>query len=179
MPCRDLATHDGCWMATTLWRSPFLIERYRMHDYQLAQLNIAIMREPLSSPGMADFVANLDRINTLAEASDGFVWRFKTEHGDATAERPLDEHTLVNLSVWRDVESLTHYVYQSAHVDIMRRRKEWFERMREAYMVLWWVSKGHRPTPNEAIEKLLLLREQGPTPEAFTFRHAFGPPESR
>ena len=108
-----------------------------MSAYELAQLNIARMKEPLESPTMADFVANLDRINALAESSPGFVWRLQTAEGDATALRPLGADTLVNVSVWRDVDSLNKYVYSSAHVEIMRRRKEWFERMREAYVVLW------------------------------------------
>src|SRR5215467_368240 len=149
-----------------------------MSNYQLAQLNIALMKEPLDSPRMADFVANLDRINALAESSPGFVWRLQTEDGNATALRPLGEDTLVNVSVWRDVESLNQYVYQSAHVEIMRRRKEWFELMREAYVVLWWVPRGHRPTISEAIAKLQLLRAKGPTQEAFTFRSAFPPPDA-
>ena len=144
--------------------------------YELAQLNIAIMREPLESPTMADFVANLDRINALAECSPGFVWRLKTDGGDATALRPLGERTLVNMSVWRDVESLNEYVYRSDHVEIMRRRTEWFERLREAYTVLWWVDEGHRPDVQEAVAKLEVLRAQGPTAEAFTFRRAFPPP---
>src|SRR5258706_2235998 len=113
-----------------------------MSAYELAQLNIALMKEPLDSPGMADFVANLDGINALAESSPGFVWRLQTEEGDATALRPLGEDTLVNVSVWRDVEFLNKYVYGSAHVEIMRRRKEWFERMREAWVVLWWSQEG-------------------------------------
>jgi hypothetical protein len=149
-----------------------------MSAYELAQLNIAIMKEPLESPGMADFVANLDRINALAEASPGFVWRLQTEEGDATAMRPLGEQTLVNMSVWRDIESLNKYVYGSAHVEIMRRRKEWFERMQEAYVVLWWVREGHRPTIPEAVARLELLRKKGPTEEAFTFRQAFLPPDA-
>ncbi len=149
-----------------------------MSAYELAQLNIAIMKEPLDSPGMADFVANLDRINALAEESPGFVWRLQTEEGDATTLRPLGEDTLVNMSVWRDVESLNTYVYQSGHAEIMRRRKEWFDKMREAFVVLWWVPKGHRPTIQEAIEKLETLRAKGPTEEAFTFRQAFPPPDT-
>lgn len=148
-----------------------------MSNYELAQLNIAVMKEPLDSPGMADFVANLDRINSLAESSSGFVWRLQTDDGDATAIRPMGESTLVNMSVWQDVESLNKYVYGSAHVEIMRRRREWFERMREAQVVLWWIRKGHRPTLPEAISKLELLRSRGPTEEAFTFRHAFSPPD--
>jgi hypothetical protein len=149
-----------------------------MSRYELAQLNIAIMKEPLESPGMADFVANLDRINAMAEASDGFVWRLQTEEGDATALRPMGENTLVNMSVWRDVASLNGFVYRSAHVEIMRRRKEWFERMSDAYLVLWWVPKGHRPSMDEALARLALLRNKGATAEAFTFRQAFDAPDA-
>jgi hypothetical protein len=139
-----------------------------MSAYELAQLNIAVMKEPLESPRMADFVANLDRINALAESSPGFVWRFKTEDGNATALRPLGDDTLVNFSVWRDVESLNKYVYKSAHVEIMR----------EAWVVLWWIPRGHRPTVSEAIARLELLRAKGPTQEAFTFKRAFLPPDA-
>ena len=149
-----------------------------MSTYELAQLNVARMKEPLESPSMADFVNNLDRINALAESSPGFAWRLKTEEGDATALRPMGEDTLVNISVWKDVASLNKYVYQSAHVEIMRRRKEWFERMKEAWVVLWWVPKGHRPTVQEAIAKLELLRAIGPTEQAFTFKKAFAAPDA-
>jgi hypothetical protein len=149
-----------------------------MSAYELAQLNIAAMKAPLESPPMADFVANLDRINALAESSPGFVWRFQTEEGDATAVRPLGDDTLINLSVWRDVESLSDYVYKSAHVEMMRRRKEWFERVREAVIVLWWVPKGYRPSETEALAKLELLRARGPSEEAFTFRHPFPAPDA-
>lgn len=148
-----------------------------MATYELAQLNIAIMIEPLESPRMADFVANLDRINALAEAAEGFVWRLQTDDGNATDVRPLGEHTLVNVSVWHDVAALNRYVYGSAHVEIMRRRREWFERMKDSHMVLWWVPRGHRPTIEEAITRLDRLRVQGPGPEAFTFRQAFPPPD--
>ncbi len=100
-----------------------------MTEYHLAQLNIATLKEPLDSPALADFVANLDRINALAETSDGYIWRLKSDDNNATSFRPLDENTIVNMSVWRDIESLNEYVYRSAHTDIMRRRKEWFERI--------------------------------------------------
>ena len=150
-----------------------------MSNYELAQLNIAHMREPLESPRMADFVANLDRINALAEASPGFIWRLQTAAGNATALRPMGENTLVNISVWKDVASLHHYVYQSAHVEIMRRRSEWFERMSKVYTVLWWVREGYRPSVTEAAVKLALLREKGATPDAFTFTNAFPPPIAR
>lgn len=145
-------------------------------QYQLAQLNIAELKAPLDSPELADFVANLDRINALAESSEGYVWRLKTDDGDATAIRDFGESTLVNMSVWKDVDALNTYVYRSGHVDIMRRRREWFERMANIHMVLWWVPEGHLPTVEEAAEKLALLRLQGPSPAAFTFRQAYPPP---
>jgi hypothetical protein len=149
-----------------------------MSDYELAELNIGMMKESLESPLMADFVANLERINALAEASPGFVWRLQTEEGDATALRPLGDKILVNMSVWRDVASLRDYVYRSAHSDIMRRRREWFTRMNQADTVLWWVPRGQRPSITEAIERLSLLREQGSSPRAFTFREAFRAPDA-
>ena len=127
---------------------------------------------------MADFVNNLDRINALAEHSAGFVWRLQTEAGDATAMRPLGEKTLVNLSVWSDVKALSDYVYKSAHGEIMRRRQEWFDRMETAYFVLWWVPAGQRPTIEEAMSRLELLRNQGPTALAFNFRNSFEPPNA-
>lgn len=148
-----------------------------MAMHELAQLNIGVIRAPMDSPVMAEFANNLDRINALAEASPGFVWRLQTEEGNATAIRPFeDENLLVNMSVWRDVESLKAYVYNSAHVGFMRRRREWFELMKEAYLVLWWVPKGHRPDVAEAIAKLEQLKAKGPGPEAFTFSQPFPPP---
>jgi len=146
-------------------------------QYQLAQLNVAVTKEPLESPTMAEFVANLDRINALAESSPGFVWRLQTDDGNATALRPMGDDVIVNMSVWQDIASLNDYVYRSAHVEVMRRRKEWFERMSEAYVVLWWVREGHRPSVAEAIERLEHLRRHGPTPTAFTFRQSFVPPD--
>ena len=150
-----------------------------MSAYELAQLNIGIIRGPMDSPIMAGFAANLARINALAERSRGFIWRLQTEEGDATAIRAFeDPNLLLNMSVWRDLGSLRTYVYASAHVDIMRRRREWFEPMRDAYLVLWWIPKSHRPTVAESTAKLDTLRASGPTAQAFTFRHAYPPPDS-
>jgi hypothetical protein len=147
-----------------------------MRGYQLAQLNIAALREPLAAPSMADFVANLDRINALAEQAPGFVWRLKDDTGNATALRPFGDMMIVNLSVWQDVTSLRRFAFESAHADILRRRREWFERMGVAYAVLWWVPRGHHPTEHEAAERLEHLRTSGATAYAFTFNDAFPPP---
>ena len=105
-----------------------------MSAYELAQLNIGVIKGLIDAPVMADFVANLDRIKALAERTPGFVWRLQTEEGNAASIRPYeDEKIAVNMPVWRDIASLNAYVYSSAHVEIMRRRREWFERMTEAF----------------------------------------------
>jgi hypothetical protein len=114
-----------------------------MSRYELAQLNIARARAPLDSPVMADFAGNLERINRLAETMPGYVWRLKDESGDATALRPFGDDILVNMSVWKDVESLRAFMFRTDHAAIMRRRQEWFEHMDEAYAVFWWVPAGH------------------------------------
>ena len=97
-----------------------------MSAYELAQLNIGIIKGPMDSPLMAEFAANLARIN----------------------------------------------------FEIMRRRREWFERMSELYVVLWWVPRGHRPSVAEAIERLQELRRKGPHREAFTFGQLFPAPDA-
>jgi len=150
-----------------------------MCAYELAQLNIGIIKGPMDSPVMADFAAGLARINALADRSPGFRWRLQTEDGDATAIRPFEnKNLLLNMSVWQDVDSLRRYVYHSEHVDLMRRRREFFERLPQAFLVLWWVPRGHRPSIAAAMARLELLRERGPGREAFTFRDAWPPPDA-
>ncbi|TGD71095.1 DUF3291 domain-containing protein [Mangrovimicrobium sediminis] len=147
-----------------------------MSTHQLAQLNIARLSAPLDSPQLIDFVVNLDRINALADTSPGFVWRLQTEEGDATGIDHFGADYIANLSVWESIDALHDYVYRSAHVEILRRKKEWFQKMPESHMVLWWVPAGHTPSIEEAGERLTLMREQGPGPQAFTFKKAFPPP---
>jgi hypothetical protein len=106
------------------------------------------------------------------------VWRLQTEDGDATAIRPFDdERLMVNMSTWESIEALGDYVYRSTHTEVMRRRREWFHHM-QVYLALWWVPAGHRPTVEEAKERLAHLEAHGPTPFAFTFKHVFPPPGS-
>jgi len=143
-----------------------------MATHELAQFNVARPLGPLDSPVMAEFMASLEKVNALAEASPGFVWRLQTDAGDATALRPMGEDVIVNMSVWRDVSALSDYVHKSGHVEYLKRRREWFERIVEAYVVLWWVPRGHRPTVEEGIARLMHLRANGPSAEAFTFRDA-------
>ena len=146
--------------------------------WHLAQYNVARLIEPLDHPALADFVDALEPINRLAEESPGFVWRHQTDDGDSTAVRPYeDDQIIINFSVWSDVQSLHDYTYKSDHVTVFRRRREWFERNLEAHLVMWWVPEGHIPTVSEADERLQILRANGPTAVAFTFRERFDPPD--
>lgn len=144
----------------------------------LAQLNIARALAPMDSPVMAEFAANLDRVNALADEAPGFVWRLQTDDGNATAIRPYaDERIMVNMSVWASLDALAQFVYRSRHVEVMRRRREWFERM-DLYLALWWIPVGHLPTIEEGKERLAHLELHGPTPYAFTFKRRFDPQAS-
>lgn len=146
-----------------------------MSAHQLAQLNIAKMKYGFEDPELADFVAALDHINALADESPGFVWRLQTDEGDATAIDFFGPDYLVNMSVWQDVESLRDYAFRSAHKNVLARRNEWFDRMDEAYAVLWWVPAGTIPTLEDASARLDSLRRLGPTARAFTFKQLFDP----
>ena len=142
----------------------------------LAQVNISRLIEPIDSPLLADFVAQLDQINALAEQSKGFVWRLKDDNNDATALRVFDdEMIIINMSVWESVEDLKNFAFKTAHVGVMKDRNKWFEKPQTAALALWWISEGQTPTPQEAKERLASIDKSGTSAYAFTFRDVFLP----
>jgi heme-degrading monooxygenase HmoA len=148
--------------------------------YHLAQFNTGRLVAPLDDPLIAGFVNRLDEINALAEVSPGFVWRLKTDEGNATSLRPYeDDRIAINLSVWETPEDLRAYVYKSAHADVLRQRKSWFEKFDGMVYALWWVPVGHLPSVEEAMERIAYLREHGATEKAFSFTALFPAPETR
>lgn len=144
----------------------------------IAQLNVGVLQAPLDSPPIADFVANLSRVNAIADAAPGFVWRLRDEDGDdATSLRPRGPDLLVNMSVWQTLESLRAFVYRNGpHLEMLRRRREFFRPLDETHQVLWWIPHGHIPDLDEAFARLDRIRRDGPGPEAFTFREPYPPP---
>jgi len=117
-------------------------------SWHLAQVNVATLLAPLTSPQLAGFVGRLDEITALADDAPGFVWRLQTEDGDATAIRAFDDdRILVNMSVWENIHALGGFVYGSPHLEVLRRRRDWFARMTTPILALWWVPAGARSRP--------------------------------
>jgi hypothetical protein len=134
----------------------------------LAQLNIAKARAPLDDPRMAEFVENLEPVNTLADNSPGFIWRLQDDSGDATSINAFDDPAIiVNMSVWDSVESLKQFLFKTHHLLFLKRKTEWFEKLPVASHVLWWIDAGHTPSLDEAKARLLYLRENGESAYAF------------
>jgi hypothetical protein len=149
-----------------------------MSAFHLAQMNNARLSAPLDDPVMSDFLDGVALMNDLADRSPGFVWRLAGESGDGTIALPADPRTIFTLSVWESVEHLRAFAYQSAHLDYLRRRREWFlPHGHQAALVLWWIPAGQIPTLRQAISRLGRLQAGRPTPEAFTFREMFPAPE--
>src|SRR5690349_22670235 len=133
--------------------------------HHVAQVNIGRPVAPLTGPELAGFMAQLEPVNALADAAPGFVWRLQSDEGDATSIPVLgDSSLIINLTVWESLESLTGFVFRSSHVEVMRRRRQWFVPMQDAFAAFWWVPAGHLPTVAEAEARLLTLRTEGPTP---------------
>ena len=153
-----------------------MVHRIATRDFHLAQLNIATLLAPLEDPSLAEFVANLDRVNELADAAPGFVWRLKGEGNDATSLRPFGDNVIVNMSVWEDADSLFDLVYRTAHAPVMAKRRQWFAKPEGPFVALWWIAAGHRPTIEEARQRLALLARKGPNPLAFTLKQRFPAP---
>ena len=149
-----------------------------MDAWELAQLNIARWIVDPDGPVAAEFMDQLDEINGRGDASPGWVWRLQSDNGDATdIPTPWGDGWIANLTVWDDVESLRSFTYRDPrHATAMRSRRRWFAHPSEPTTVLWWVPSGHRPTLEEAAERLARLRADGPSADAFTFRHPFPAP---
>jgi hypothetical protein len=147
-------------------------------DYHLAQINIARLVAPIDDPRIADFVAQLDTINGLAESSPGFVWRLKSESGNSTDIAYNDDPFVIpNLSVWESLEALRNFVYRSQHVGVFKDRAKWFEKTDKANYCLWWIPAGHLPTVAEARARLEHYQLHGATSHSFWFSKFFPQPE--
>ncbi|MDG1116435.1 MAG: DUF3291 domain-containing protein [Flavimaricola sp.] len=139
--------------------------------HHLAELNVGRLLAPTDDPKVADFMAALDRINGLGKRMPGFVWMMEGsgEPGTGNTEAKIDgdPQFVANLTIWEDSASLKRFVWDTVHRRFFDRRSEWFEVLGEMHFVMWWVPAGHRPTLEEAMERLEQRRSMGDTVRAF------------
>jgi hypothetical protein len=146
-------------------------------NYHLAQINIARLIAPIDDPKIAEFVAQLDSINAIADNAAGFVWRLQSNSGNATDIAYNDDpFVIVNMSVWDSIEALRQYAYKSDHARVFRDRAKWFEKMEKPNYSLWWIPAGHIPTVAEGRERLEHYQMYGATPHSFWFSQQFPQP---
>lgn len=145
-----------------------------MGEFHLAQANISTGRWAFDHWRMRGFVSRVEAINDLARQAPGFVWQ-------PTSERMTEDLTRLgldpwreayNLSVWESVEALWAFTFGGVHLEAVKRSVQWFE-SGSSFDVMWWIPAGHRPTTEEGLAKLALVKENGPTPEGFTFRRRY------
>jgi hypothetical protein len=146
--------------------------------YNLAQVNIAKRLAPMDDPIMQDFINNVERINAIADEAEGFIWRMQDEDKDLGAEIFKDDTLLINMSVWNDLECLFDYTYKSGHIEVFKRKKEWFSKMKMVHMAFWYIPEGYEPTFQDAKSRLDYLNKYGDTPYAFTFKSKFSPKDA-
>lgn len=149
--------------------------------YHLAQANVAYALASTDDPKMADYIARLDEMNSLAERTPGFVWRYITDSRDPAQREFDDPRVLFNMSVWESIEALHHYTYGTAHLEVYAARRRWFSDAKAVVgghaLALWWILEGTRPTVDDAKQRLALMTEKGPTQDAFSFKKRFPLPE--
>lgn len=149
-------------------------------QWHLAQLNLGLFTYPLDAPEMEPFVAALDRINAIADASPGFVWRLQGDDGEPSSYVDVpgatDPLLASNLSVWTDLEALRTFMYRTDHASYLRRRTEWFDREHEPMTVAWWIPAGTLPTLDDAVRRLDHMRSNGPSDEGFPLTRSIPAP---
>lgn len=148
--------------------------------FHLAQANVAYSLWPSSDPRMAPYLARLDEMNTLADVSPGFVWRYRTDSRDPNQREFSDPLVLFNMSVWESVEALHAYTYRTAHAQVYAGRKQWFVDQKAVVgghaLAMWWIPAGELPTVAEAKVRMDAIVRDGPSESAFHFKKTFPPP---
>ena len=139
----------------------------------LAQVDTVLLRAPLDAPGMSGFAAAFDPVYRLAEQTPGFVWRLRDETDRAPVVEGPDGLRMVNVSLWRSYEALHGFVYRSVHGALLQRRARWCLPQQIPVTCLWWVGDDARPDVEQALQRLAVLRREGPGPRAFSVRRRF------
>nr|WP_256368687.1 DUF3291 domain-containing protein [Ruegeria sp. HKCCA6948] len=137
-------------------------------------MNMGYLLHPLGDPRVAGFEDNSDRLNAVADRSKGFIWRlqgvgYDLPENDTGALFGRPHVALATLSTWQSFEDLKHFVHMTVHGQFLDRRAEWFEHVDDPSYVIWPIQAGHIPSLTEGKERLVRLRTDGPSPEAYDF----------
>jgi hypothetical protein len=139
--------------------------------HHIAELNIGRLVAETDDPRVAEFMAALDTVNGLGKRMPGFVWMMEGSGapGTGNTETKLegDPRFVSNLTVWEDVDSLGRFVFETVHARFYARRADWFEVLGAQHFVMWWVPAGHRPTLDEAMQRLAMRERDGDSDRAF------------
>lgn len=144
--------------------------------HNLAELNFGVLKHDWEDARVSEFVDNIDRINALGEKSPGFVWRMTDDDMEAGQLDEAgvfggNERVASTLTVWQDVASFEHFVWNTVHRQFYEKRHQWFEGEGQSGFVMWWVPIGHRPNLKEAMQRYVHLKEQGDSDYAFGWSH--------
>lgn len=162
---------------------------------RIAFFTFGILHEPAGHERVQGFVDLIDPVFNDVEEADGFIDRAKTVDLDDTKtsfERDYgkwgtlttprfyaitlnpDENTVAQtLSVWKDLQTVSRFSYQTLHAEALRGRKQWFIDPTYPSHVAWWIDDNHQPTWKDACERHEHLHDNGATPYAFDLRKPF------
>ncbi|GAA6175024.1 DUF3291 domain-containing protein [Sulfitobacter pacificus] len=140
--------------------------------HHLAELNLGILKYDWDDPRVQDFVNGLDLVNAAAMRSPGFVWMLPEEemHFEQTSDAGnmgANPRMASTLSVWEDVASLEHFVWNTVHKRFYDRKAEWYDMGAALRFAMWWVPIGHHPTMAEAMTRFRHLEQHGASDQAF------------
>lgn len=144
--------------------------------FQLAEFNFGTLKYDWEDKRVADFRNNLERVNRLAARADGYIWRMPDDEMDAAQNDVggvfANARTASTLSVWRDVDSLSHFVWNTIHKQFYDRKGEWYDAEGNGNFVMWWVSEGHKPSVAEGMDRFNHMKQHGESDFAFGWTHA-------
>jgi len=103
---------------------------------------------------IAHFVPNRNCITTLAEKCKSLIWRLNGEENTVDALRIFgDDCLIVNRSVGELEKALFVFTYESKHIEVIKRKKEWFSKLTDMPRSLWFIQSGHEPSPERAEQR--------------------------
>ena len=135
------------------------------------QFNVAQMKYPKDASEMQSFFNAVPHVQRLAESSPGFIWR-EVNEDDPTISNRLGTDFIVNLSAWESLDALYAFVFSQSHRQIMMARDHWFTHVGKALSVVWFANDAPYPSWDQAIDRLEMLWQNGPTRDAFDYSWA-------